>query len=103
MAAPDSVWYRQVRNDVVSSRPRQAGSRHLPVVIDPSQGTGHARLVPAMCRAAIAAGADGLIIEVHPDPEHALTDGAQSLTPTALTELMDSLARIATAVDRTCE
>ena len=76
---------------------------HLPVIIDPSQGTGHARLVPAMCKASVAAGADGLIIEMHPDPEHALTDGAQSITPQALTELMNSLARIAEAVDRVCE
>ncbi|MCE9589669.1 MAG: 3-deoxy-7-phosphoheptulonate synthase [Planctomycetes bacterium] len=73
---------------------------HLPVVIDPSQGTGHARLVPDMCRAAVAAGADGLIIEVHPDPEHAMTDGAQSITPETLKELIASLKRIAHAVDR---
>jgi 3-deoxy-7-phosphoheptulonate synthase len=73
---------------------------HLPVIIDPSQGTGHARLVGPMCKAALAAGADGLIIEVHPDPEHAMTDGAQSITPEALTELIVSLRRIALAVDR---
>lgn len=73
---------------------------HLPIVIDPSQGTGHARLVPAMCRAAIAAGADGLIIEMHPDPEHAMTDGAQSITPAVLEELMVSLSRVAQAVGR---
>ena len=75
---------------------------HLPVIVDPSQGTGHARLVAAMSRAAIAAGADGLIVEVHQDPERAMTDGAQSLTPAALYELMRSLSRIAVAVDRTC-
>ena len=75
---------------------------HLPVIVDPSQGTGHARLVPAMSKAAVAAGADGLIIEVHPDPEHALTDGAQSVTPEVLDELMASLRRIAEAVDREC-
>lgn len=73
---------------------------HLPVVIDPSQGTGHARLVPAMCKAAVAAGADGLLIEVHPDPQHAMTDGAQSLTPTVLAETVQALKRIAGAVDR---
>ncbi|MEX0774640.1 MAG: 3-deoxy-7-phosphoheptulonate synthase [Phycisphaeraceae bacterium] len=73
---------------------------HLPVIVDPSQGTGHARLVAAMCRAAVAADADGLIIEVHPDPEHALTDGAQSITPKGLGELMASLRRVAAAVDR---
>src|SRR6202795_1665514 len=61
---------------------------HLPIVIDPSQGTGHAHLVPDMCKAAIAAGADGLIIEAHDDPEHALTDGAQSITPKTLAIMM---------------
>lgn len=86
----------------LSAIPELKYRSHLPVVIDPSQGTGHARLVPPMCRAAIAAGADGLIVEMHPDPEHALTDGAQSVTPDTLTELMTSLSRIAEAVDRTC-
>jgi 3-deoxy-7-phosphoheptulonate synthase len=76
---------------------------HLPIVIDPSHGTGKAHLVPAMAKAAMAAGCDGLAIEMHVDPEHALTDGAQSITPAALTELMGQLARIAEAVDRTCE
>ena len=61
---------------------------HLPVVVDPSQGTGKNHLVDSMCRAAIAAGADGLIIEVHNDPEHALTDGAQSITPAQFSEMM---------------
>ncbi|MEE9212135.1 MAG: 3-deoxy-7-phosphoheptulonate synthase [Phycisphaeraceae bacterium] len=75
---------------------------HLPVVIDPSQGTGHARLVPDMCKAAVACGADGLLIEAHPDPEHALTDGAQSITPPVLAETIVTLQRIALAVDRTC-
>ncbi len=73
---------------------------HLPIVIDPSQGTGHAHLVPDMCRAAVACGADGLIIECHSDPEHALTDGAQSITPQTLKTLMTSLKNIAAAVDR---
>jgi len=76
---------------------------HLPIVIDPSHGTGHAYLVPDMARAAIAANCDGLAIECHQDPKHAFTDGAQSLTPEALTELIQSLARVALAVDRTCE
>ncbi len=74
---------------------------HLPIVIDPSQGTGHSYMVPAMSRAAVAAGADGLIIEVHPDPQHALTDGGQSITPDQFSDLMDSLRQIAPAVDRT--
>lgn len=73
---------------------------HLPIVIDPSHGTGHAYMVPAMCRAAVAAGADGLIVEVHTDPEHALTDGAQSVTPNVLAEIFQELNRVAQAVGR---
>ncbi|MDD4889880.1 MAG: 3-deoxy-7-phosphoheptulonate synthase, partial [Phycisphaerae bacterium] len=73
---------------------------HLPVIVDPSHGTGHAYLVPAMCRAAIAAGADGLIVECHADPEHALTDGAQSITPDVFAQVMDAVARIADAIGR---
>jgi 3-deoxy-7-phosphoheptulonate synthase len=73
---------------------------HLPVVVDPSHGTGHAHLVPAMCRAAVAAGADSLIVEVHHDPEHAMSDGAQSITPAAMAGLMPVLKRIATAIGR---
>lgn len=86
----------------LSAIPELHDRTHLPVVVDPSQGTGHARLVPDMCRASVAAGADGLIIEVHPDPEHALTDGAQSITPATLEEIMASLSRVAAAVDREC-
>jgi 3-deoxy-7-phosphoheptulonate synthase len=52
---------------------------HLPVIADPSHATGRRDLVPALCRAALAAGADGLMVEVHPEPESALSDGAQSL------------------------
>lgn len=74
---------------------------HLPIIVDPSQGTGHAYMVPPMSKAAIAGGADGLLIEVHADPEHALTDGAQSITPKVFAELMRDLGRIAAAVDRT--
>ncbi len=73
---------------------------HLPIVIDPSQGTGHAYMVPSMSLASIAAGADGLIIEVHADPEHALTDGAQSITPETFAKLMADAGRVATAMDR---
>lgn len=73
---------------------------HLPVVIDPSQGTGKNHLVDPMCRAAVAAGADGLIIEVHNDPEHAMTDGAQSITPQQFKTMMASVKKIAAAVDR---
>ena len=87
----------------LSAVPELHHRTHLPVVIDPSHGTGHARLVPDMARAAVAAGADCIILEMHPDPERALTDGAQSITPQALADLMPSLQRIAEAVDRTCE
>ena len=73
---------------------------HLPIVVDPSQGTGHAYMVPAMCRAAVAAGADGLLIEVHADPEHALTDGAQSITPLVFGEMMKELTAVAKAIGR---
>jgi 3-deoxy-7-phosphoheptulonate synthase len=73
---------------------------HLPIVIDPSQGTGHSYMVPAMCRASIAAGADGLIIEVHQDPEHAMTDGAQSLTPEAFAQTVKECKAVAAAVGR---
>jgi 3-deoxy-7-phosphoheptulonate synthase len=73
---------------------------HLPVIVDPSHATGHAHLVPAAACASVAAGADGLLIECHPDPEHAASDGAQSITPDALGELMERLRRIAKAIDR---
>ncbi len=74
---------------------------HLPVVVDPSHGTGKSKLVAPMSRAAVAAGADALILEVHDDPEHAVSDGAQSITPAAFGQLMDQCRRIAEAVDRT--
>jgi 3-deoxy-7-phosphoheptulonate synthase len=73
---------------------------HLPVVVDPSHGTGKSKLVIPMSKASVAAGADGLIIEVHDDPEHAVSDGAQSITPSAFAQLMDQCRRIAAAVDR---
>jgi 3-deoxy-7-phosphoheptulonate synthase len=74
---------------------------HLPIVVDPSHGTGRRDKVPPMARAAIAAGADGLLIEVHHDPEKALSDGAQSLYPDQLTQLMKELQMIVRAVGRT--
>jgi 3-deoxy-7-phosphoheptulonate synthase len=72
----------------------------LPVIVDPSHGTGHAYLVADMAAAAVAAGADGLIIEVHPDPENALSDGYQSLNLPQFHALMQRLARVAHACDR---
>src|SRR6185369_14936671 len=73
---------------------------HLPVVVDPSHGTGKTHLVDSMSRASVACGADGLILEVHNDPAHAMTDGAQSMTPTQFADTMKSIKRIALAVDR---
>jgi 3-deoxy-7-phosphoheptulonate synthase len=74
---------------------------HLPILVDPSHGTGHWQYVDAMALAAIAAGADGLIIEVHPRPEEALSDGPQSLKPERFATLMANVRKIAEAVGRT--
>jgi len=73
---------------------------HLPVVVDPSHGTGHAHLVESMAAASVAAGADGLIIEVHPDPKCASSDGAQTLDFAAFGRMMDVCRRVAEAVGR---
>jgi 3-deoxy-7-phosphoheptulonate synthase len=73
---------------------------HLPVVADPAHGTGMANLVPAIAKAAVAAGADVLMVEVHPDPKRAWSDGAQSLNPAGFTKLMNDLRPIAAAVGR---
>jgi len=73
---------------------------HLPVVVDPSHGTGHWEYVEAMAMAGVAAGADGLIIEVHPRPEEALSDGPQSLKPERFAALMARVRRVAQALDR---
>ncbi|MEN8240599.1 MAG: 3-deoxy-7-phosphoheptulonate synthase [Chloroflexota bacterium] len=73
---------------------------HLPVILDPSHSTGHANYVTAVSKAAIAAGADGVIVEVHPDPAHAMSDGRQSLTPEDFSEMVSKVRPIAHAVDR---
>jgi 3-deoxy-7-phosphoheptulonate synthase len=73
---------------------------HLPVLADPSHAAGRRDLVAALARAAVAAGADGLLIDVHPDPDHALSEGAQSLRPEQFSELVKQLKTIAAAVDR---
>jgi len=73
---------------------------HLPVIVDPSQGTGRSAMVPAMSKAAVSVGADGLIIEVHPDPSKAIKDGAQSITIPAFEKLMRDLPGVAAAVER---
>jgi 3-deoxy-7-phosphoheptulonate synthase len=73
---------------------------HLPVIADPSHGTGKRDYVLPMARAAVAAGADGLLVEVHPDPDHALSDGAQTLHPAQFSELMRQIQAIANAIGR---
>ncbi|MBV9743248.1 MAG: 3-deoxy-7-phosphoheptulonate synthase, partial [Acidobacteriia bacterium] len=73
---------------------------HLPVIADPSHGTGRRDYVLPMARAAIAAGADGLLVEVHPDPDRALSDGAQTLRPEQFSELMQQVRAVASAVGR---
>jgi 3-deoxy-7-phosphoheptulonate synthase len=73
---------------------------HLPVIVDPSHGTGRWQLVHPMSKAALAAGADGLIVEVHPHPEKAVSDGKQSLTPEKFQSMMDDLVRLTSVLDR---
>ena len=73
---------------------------HLPIIVDPSHAAGHSAYVPSIAKAAVAAGADGLIVEVHPKPEDALVDGLQSLTIPDFKNLMSELQPIATAVGR---
>ena len=79
----------------LASVPYLQQNTHLPVVVDPSHGTGKASLVATMARAAVAAGADGLIVEVHPDPEKALSDGFQALTPAAFRQMMAECRKVA--------
>jgi 3-deoxy-7-phosphoheptulonate synthase len=79
----------------ISAVPALKELSHLPVIVDPSHGTGVRSLVTPVSKAAIAAGADGLIIEVHPNPEAAFSDGAQSLTPEQFSVLMDSVRKLA--------
>ncbi|MFA6049237.1 MAG: 3-deoxy-7-phosphoheptulonate synthase [Candidatus Micrarchaeia archaeon] len=76
---------------------------HLPVIVDPSHSSGKSYLVPPMCKAALAAGADGIIIEVHPDPAKALCDGPQQLTPPQFAQLWSEMKPIAHAVGRTIQ
>jgi 3-deoxy-7-phosphoheptulonate synthase len=84
----------------ISSIPVVRKFSHLPIIVDPSHAAGHYSLVPALARAAIAAGADGLLIEVHPNPKEALVDGLQSLTPSDFRRLMGELKLIAEALGR---
>jgi 3-deoxy-7-phosphoheptulonate synthase len=85
----------------ISAIPIVKSLSHLPIIADPSHGTGRRDKVLPMARAAVAAGADGLLVEVHHDPDHALSDGAQSLRPAQFAELMQQLRMIAPAVGRT--
>ncbi len=73
---------------------------HLPVIADPSHGTGKRDYVLPMARAAVAAGADGLLVEVHPDPDHAVSDGAQTLHPKQFSQMMQQIQAVATAIGR---
>jgi 3-deoxy-7-phosphoheptulonate synthase len=85
----------------VSSIPVVKKASHLPVIVDPSHAAGKWDLVESLALAGIAAGADGLIIEVHDDPEHALSDGAHSLKPEKFESTMRKSRLIAKALDRT--
>jgi len=91
----------QTRNLLdLSAIPVVKALSHLPIIADPSHGTGVRNKVIPMARAAVAAGGDGLIVEVHPDPNHALSDGAQSLYPAQFQELVEQIGVIAQAIDR---
>jgi len=93
------TFEKETRNTLdISAVPLLKQLSHLPVVVDPSHATGKRELVPALALAAIAAGADGLMIEVHPQPEKALSDGRQSLTLEAFSDLMAHVERVSRAV-----
>lgn len=79
----------------ISSIPAVKGTSHLPVFVDPSHATGVRDLVPPLCLAALAAGADGVMVEMHPRPREALCDGAQSLTPESFRSMMEEVRRLA--------
>ena len=85
----------------LASVPYLQSKTHLPVMVDPSHGTGKSALVSTMARASVAAGADGLIVEIHPHPEKALSDGYQALTPDMFARMMKECRRVAEAVGKT--
>src|SRR5207248_7533080 len=96
------TFEKMTRNTMdISAIPVIKRISHLPIIADPSQGTGHRHLVSAMSLASVAAGADGLLIEVHPNPDEALKDGAQSLTPDQFRSLMPQLRSVSNAIGRT--
>jgi 3-deoxy-7-phosphoheptulonate synthase len=95
------TFEKYTRNTLdVSAVPSVKRMSHLPIIVDPSHATGMGWMVMPMARAAVAAGADGIMIEVHNDPEHALSDGNQSITPGEFNELMNSLRIISGAIGR---
>jgi len=84
----------------MSAVPNVKGQSHLPIIVDPSHATGRPDLIPSMCRASVAAGADGVHVEVHNCPEKALSDGPQALLPHQFLDLMADLRRLATVLNR---
>jgi 3-deoxy-7-phosphoheptulonate synthase len=95
------TYERATRNTLdLNAVPVLKALTHLPVAVDPSHGTGVARLVPIMAQAAVAAGADLLLVEVHPDPRTATSDGAQTLDFATFGAMMERVKRVAAAVDR---
>jgi 3-deoxy-7-phosphoheptulonate synthase len=95
------TFEKATRNTLdLSAVPVLHAESHLPVIVDPSHATGHWQYVAPMTRAAVAAGADGLLIEVHPHPEQALCDGPQSLKPETFRIMMQDVAAIARVVGR---
>ena len=95
------TFEKMTRNTMdISAIPVIKRISHLPIIADPSQGTGHRHLVGAMSLASVAAGADGLLIEVHPNPDEALKDGAQSLTPELFRRLMPQVQSVSNAIGR---
>jgi 3-deoxy-7-phosphoheptulonate synthase len=84
----------------MSAVPNVKGQSHLPIIVDPSHATGRPDLIPSMCRASVAAGADGVHVEVHNCPEKALSDGPQALLPDQFLDLMGDLRRLAAAIGR---
>jgi 3-deoxy-7-phosphoheptulonate synthase len=96
------TFERATRNTFdVNAIPVLKALTHLPVVADPSHGTGYWEYVEAIARSAVAAGADGLIVEVHAEPDKAVSDGRQSLKPERFKAMMEQVRRVAGALDRT--
>jgi len=98
------TFERATRNTLdLSAVPVIKRNSHLPIIVDPSHAVGHTEFVPSMALAAVAAGADGIIVEVHPCPETAWCDGVQSLSIDAFNEMMDGIRRVAAAIGKSIE